>query len=243
MPEDRSKEVKVATEIKKSNTKLQKRQLVQEVAAKLRDIILDREPGAQIGSLTDVAKLLGVGIVTIQQAARILEHEGLLAVRRGPGGGYYGTRPDEAALERSMAAYMRVHGFGYREALEMTTLLDCDIVPAAALCNDRHFREAIQTLLSRIDICETRETRALIELELRDLLFTAVSRPLMELMIRVTTQFYKAQSHPPIFSGDEAIALWRSGRRRVLEAILAQDEELARFETERYRRIVISQLR
>jgi DNA-binding IscR family transcriptional regulator len=36
--------------------------------------------------------------VTVQQAARVLEHEGLLAVRRGPGGGYYGTRPDEAAL-------------------------------------------------------------------------------------------------------------------------------------------------
>ncbi len=109
--------------------KVPRRQLVQATAAKLRELILSREPGAQIGSLNEVAQLLDVGIVTVQQAARILEHEGLLAVRRGPGGGYYGTRPDEAALERSIAAYLRVHGFGHRESQQMLSLLDCEIVP------------------------------------------------------------------------------------------------------------------
>ena len=113
-------------------TKIPRRQIVQAAAAKLRDVILAREPGAQIGSLNEVAELLGVGIVTVQQAARILEHEGLLAVRRGPGGGYYGTRPDEAALERAFAAYLRVHGFSNRESHRMLSLLDCEIVPAAA---------------------------------------------------------------------------------------------------------------
>src|SRR5688500_6419052 len=78
-----------------STDKTQRRQLVKAAAAQLRDIILEREPGANIGSLKEVAQMLGVGIVTVQQAARILEHEGLLAVRRGPGGGYHGTRPDE----------------------------------------------------------------------------------------------------------------------------------------------------
>src|ERR1700716_3569120 len=100
----------------KGVTKIPRRQLVQAAAAKLRDVILAREPGTQIGSLNEVAELLGVGIVTVQQAARVLEHEGLLAVRRGPGGGYYGTRPDEAALERAFAAYLRVHGFSNRES-------------------------------------------------------------------------------------------------------------------------------
>ncbi len=226
----------------KDKAKLQKRHLVQEAAAQLRDVILAREPGAQIGSLNEVAQLLGVGIVTVQQAARILEHEGLLAVRRGPGGGYYGARPDDAALERSVAAYMRVHGFGYRDALEMTTLLDCDIIPAAARANDEIFRAAARELLARIDICNTRELRAALEVDLRDLLFKVVARPLMELVLRVTTQFYKTQSHPPVFSGEEGILAWKNGRRRILEAILKQDEELARFEAERYRQQVVLRL-
>ena len=97
------------------------------------------------------AQLLGVGIVTVQQAARVLEHEGLLAVRRGPGGGYYGTRPDDAALERGLAAYLRVHGFRQRESQEMLALLDCEIMPAAAHCTDEQLRAVMHALDARIE--------------------------------------------------------------------------------------------
>jgi DNA-binding transcriptional regulator YhcF (GntR family) len=61
-------------------------------------VSVTREPGTHIRSLRDLAKALGVGIVTVQQVAQVLEHEGFLVVRRGHDGGYYGARPDEAAL-------------------------------------------------------------------------------------------------------------------------------------------------
>jgi GntR family transcriptional regulator, transcriptional repressor for pyruvate dehydrogenase complex len=227
----------------KAVTKIPKRQLVQAAAAKLRDVILAREPGAQIGSLNEVAELLGVGIVTVQQAARILEHEGLLAVRRGPGGGYYGTRPDEAALERAFAAYLRVHGFSNRESHRMLSLLDCEIVPAAARCTDESLREAARGLLERVDLCASSEQRVAFETQLRDLLFKMVARPLVELICRVTQRFYLSSGVPPLFPGKEGVDAWRSARRRILEAILKQDEELAQFEAERYRQLVLARLR
>lgn len=223
--------------------KTPRRQLVQAAAAKLRDVILTREPGAQIGSLNEVAELLGVGIVTVQQAARILEHEGLLAVRRGPGGGYYGTRPDEAALERAFAAYLRVHGFGHRESQQMLALLDCEIAPAAAACQDETLREVARSLLERVDGCESAEQRIGFETQLRELLLKMVARPLIELVCRVTQGLYVQSSAPPLFPGKAGFDAWRSGRRRILEAILARDEELAQFEAERYRRFVLARLR
>lgn len=223
--------------------KPQKRHLVQETADRLRDLVLAKEPGTQLGSLNDVAEMLDVGIVTVQQVARILEHEGLLAVRRGPGGGYFATRPDEAALERSMATYMRIHGFGYREALEMTTLLDCDIVPNASRCTDEILRADLQNLLSRIEGCDSREQRAAFEADLRDLLFSMVASPLMDLVLRITGHFYKPEVHPPVFSGEADIRAWKDGRQRILQAILNNDEELARFEAERFRRHVMTLLR
>lgn len=213
-----------------------------EAAAKLREIILAREPNTRLGSLQDIAKLLNVGIVTVQQAARILEHEGLLSVRRGPGGGYYGIRPDEAALERALAAYLRVHGFGNREALEMTSLLDCDIIPAAATCRDEALRAEVRALLERVDSCETPEQRIQFETDLRHLLFKMVSRPLFEFVCRVTFRLYAQSQLAPVFSGVDGIAAWKTGRRRILEAILQQDEELARFEAERYRAQVLTRL-
>jgi GntR family transcriptional repressor for pyruvate dehydrogenase complex len=226
-----------------STERAPKRQLVQEAAAKLRDMILACEPGMQIGSLTEVAEQLDVGIVTVQQAARILEHEGLLAVRRGPGGGYYGTRPDEAALERAFAAYLRVHGFGTRDSQRMLALFDCDIVPAAARCTDETLRAAMQGLLDRVDGCETTEQRIALETELRDLLLKMVAWPLVELLCRVTIRLYTHTGTPWLFIGQENIEHWKTGRRRILEAILSRDEELAQFEAERYRRVVLSLLR
>ena len=224
-------------------TKVPRRQLVQATAAKLRELILSREPGAQIGSLNEVAQLLGVGIVTVQQAARILEHEGLLAVRRGPGGGYYGTRPDEAALERSIAAYLRVHGFGHRESQQMLSLLDCEIVPAAACCADSALRATVRELLERVDQCDTSERRIAFEKELRDLLLKMVAKPLIELLCRVTYRLYVHSGAPLVFTDQQGVEAWKTGRRRILAAILEQDEELAQFEAERYRRLVLARLR
>lgn len=226
-----------------SATKPPRRQVVQAAAARLRDIILESEPGAQIGSLNEVAQLLGVGIVTVQQAARILEHEGLLDVRRGPGGGYYGKRPDEAALERAFAAYLRVHGFGNRESHRLLSLLDCDIIPAAAACKDVELRAALRALLTRIDACDTPALRIDFENEMRDLLLKMVAWPLVELVCRVTGRLYNRQGAVPLFPGKEGVDTWRGARRRILEAILKQDEKLAEFEAERYRHIILSRLR
>lgn len=221
-----------------------KLRLVQETAARLREMILAREPEVQIGSLREVAQLLGVGIVTVQQAARILEHEGLLAVRRGPGGGYYGTRPDEAALERSLAAYMRVHGFGYLEAHEMISLLDYDLFPAAAHCPDEDLRTALRGLIQRIDSCDTPQQRIVFEEELRNLLFRMVDRPLIEFLIRATGRLYRvAHTDGALFAGVEGVAVWKSSRRRMLQAVLDRDEALARFEAERYRQQVLGRIR
>lgn len=224
------------------DNKSRKRPLVEETAARLREQILAREPGARLGSLNEVAQLLGVGIVTVQQAARVLEHEGLLAVRRGPGGGYYGDRPDEAALERAFATYMHLHGFDYHDSLEVMSLFDCEMIPAAARADDGEQRDALRELHGRIEQCDTADERIRFERELREVLFKLVERPLLELLCRITTQLHGVQSRPLLFSDAEGVRAWKDGRRRILEAILQRDDELARFESERYRREVLARV-
>jgi GntR family transcriptional regulator, transcriptional repressor for pyruvate dehydrogenase complex len=222
--------------------KAPRRRLVQTTAAKLRALILARDPDAQIGSLTELAGLLGVGIVTVQQAARILEHEGLLLVRRGPGGGYYGTRPDEDALERSVVAYLQIHGSGHREAAEVMTLLRAEIIAAAAHCEDTALREALTALHARVDLCDTADKRAALESELYQLLFKMVARPLFELLTRVAWRLYDPSSIPVLYPGAEGVADWKAGQSRLIRAILEQDEELARFEAMRHRHDYLARL-
>src|SRR6202007_1034206 len=101
---------------------------------------------------------LGVGVVTVQQVARILEHEGLLAVRRGPGGGYYGKRPTEASLERSIAAYLGADSADDYKIFEMMSLLEGELAPAAVRCDEPGFRESLRSLQAQFAQADTVET-------------------------------------------------------------------------------------
>lgn len=222
--------------------KLDRRGLVQATAARLRDIILSREPDACIGSLGELARELGVGVVTVQQVARILEHEGLLEVRRGPGGGYYGRRPTAASLERSIAAYLGADSARYYEIFEMMSLLESELAPAAVRCRDPAFRENLRGLRTRFAQSDTVEKQVAAEQELHDVLFRMVEKPLMSLLGRVTVGAYKADPASSMFLDEEGIEAWREGRMRILDAILLGDEELARFETSRYRENLLARL-
>lgn len=216
--------------------------LVGTTAERMRDLILAHEAGVTIGELPDVAKSLGVGIVTVQQAARILEHEGLLEVRRGPGGGYFGRRPDAASLERLLAAYLRVHGSYQYEALEMMTHLDCELIPAAAGSITDGFVGDLRALADRVELCTTSEERVAFEDDFHAVVFRIVDRPLIELLAKVSMRSYRNHAVPPIFEGDEGLIAWRKWRSDVIAAILARDPERARFEAERHRRQLLQRL-
>lgn len=211
-----------------------KRNLVSETADALRDRVFAAQPGTLIGSLQDLTAELGVGLVTLQQAARVLEHEGLLEARRGPGGGYYGARPDTAALERAIATYLRSRPTSFGEVLNITSLLFNELVGAAARCRDEVLRAELRDLAHRLDGCEAEPARGQFESDFQDLLCRMVDWPLFELLTKVTLRFAMA-SGATVVPG-EAVLAWREGRHRIIAAILVGDAELARFEAERSNR-------
>lgn len=223
--------------------KSQDSRLVSDTIEKLRELVFSQPADSYLGSMNEIAGRLGVGIVTIQQATRILEHEGLLTVKRGPGGGYYGTRPDDAALERSFATYMRAHNVDYRDAFEVIVSLDCDLAQAAADSGDDELEQRILTLVERLDQCQDAVACLQFEVDFRNTLFTIVNKPLLELLARVAMQQYKASDRVAIFDGPHYLADWQQGRQRILRAILQRDGELAYFEAQRFRRLTLSWMR
>jgi DNA-binding FadR family transcriptional regulator len=215
------------------------RRPVQTTADRLRDMIFAAQPDTRIGSLSGLAGQLGVGIVTVQQAARILEHEGLLEVRRGPGGGYYGQRPGAEALERSLAAYLRSESASWAEVLDMTSLLFNELAAAAARCADESLRAELRDFLAKVEAAPDEPTTAGLEGELQDLLFRMVDRPLFEMLTRVTLGIASTRSEEDRRGALFALRHWKTGRRRIIAAILEGDEELARFEANRQNRRVL----
>lgn len=213
-----------------------RRNLVPTIAERLRARIYEGAPEERLGSLTELAAQFGVGIVTVQQAARILEHEGLLEVRRGPGGGYYGRRPNDASLERVLSAYMRAHPDSFAEALDITSLLFIELCGAAATCRDAGLRQELDDLTRDLALCRSETDVGAFETRLQELLFRMVDRPIFELLTRVTLRFAATDGVPRLYEGEGAMQRWVEGRRRIIAAIAAGDEPLARFESDRSNR-------
>lgn len=216
--------------------------LVEATVARMREMILSHEPDSRLGSLQDMTQALGVGVVTLQQASRILEQEGLLEVRRGPGGGFIGKRPDDTALGRSIARFLAAHGSNYHEAINIITLFDCELLPEAALSSDETSRDDMRALGNTLNEFDTPERRVLFETRFHDLLFRMVNQPLMELLARVTMRHYADNLDFAFYVGAEGGKAWHSQRRRIIDAILERDAELARFEGRRRRDYLMRQL-
>ena len=204
--------------------------LVQATAARLKAMILAQEPRAQIGSLAELVERLDVSVVTIQQAARILENEGVLEVRRGPGGGYFGMRPSEADLEHSLVEYLRLHKSAYRDALELLRTLKGEAVAAAARCREPVVLERLRIIRKRIMASTTREERLAIEEDFRITIHAMSDRPLLSLIAGATTRFVREYAPPPLLLDETGERAWKEANVRVIDAILAGDEELALFE-------------
>lgn len=216
--------------------------LVAHAVAGMKAMILAAQPGTQIGALGEIAAALEVGVVTVRQAARLLEHDGYLKVRRGNGGGFYAARPSAEGLGRALAAFLPLGQSHEREAIAIMTLLDCDLMAAAALSTDEALREDLRRHAEAIDGCDSAEQRAAFVEAMHDILFAMVDRPLTEMMTRLSMQHYAVRTGMQIYEGAEGTARWKQERHAIVHAILRRDAELARFEAQRRRDYVLQRV-
>jgi hypothetical protein len=122
----------------------------------------------------------------------------------------------------------------------MTSLLFNELCAAAAREGDIQLHSELRRIAAHIDLCQREIDTGGWEEEFQALLFRMVDRPLFELLTCVTLRFSTTRpSTEPIYRDEAAMGTWRAGRHRIIEAILARDGELARFEANRSNRAVV----
>jgi GntR family transcriptional regulator, transcriptional repressor for pyruvate dehydrogenase complex len=83
------------------------RSAVDHITIKLRASALGVEPGTYLGSEATLSRRFGVSGPTFRQAARLLEHEEVIEIRRGLHGGYFASRPKLETVVRVAATFVR----------------------------------------------------------------------------------------------------------------------------------------
>jgi GntR family transcriptional regulator, transcriptional repressor for pyruvate dehydrogenase complex len=97
-----------------------------------------------LGSEDDMIRMLGVSRPTLRQAARMLEQEQLLVVRRGIGGGLFGRRPSAEAVSHTASVYLRSQGATYKELISAQTVLGTESARLAAHNPDLEARKELR---------------------------------------------------------------------------------------------------
>jgi GntR family transcriptional regulator, transcriptional repressor for pyruvate dehydrogenase complex len=121
--------------------------------ALVRDIVArGLGPGDRLPLEADLLEEYGVSRESMREALRLLEVQGIVNIRRGPGGGPIVGRPESANLARTMTLYFHLSGATYEELIRSWEALEPASAGRAATNPDRErVRMLMAPHLARFD--------------------------------------------------------------------------------------------
>jgi DNA-binding FadR family transcriptional regulator len=89
-----------------------------------REIVGGLEPGARLGTKDDLRKRFRVAVATVNEAVRLLETQGLIEARPGPGGGVFVARAGTRIAMSHVVLGFKTGSTSYEECLELRDALE-----------------------------------------------------------------------------------------------------------------------
>lgn len=197
----------------------------------LRQICLEAEEGAFLGSELDLQQRLGISRPTLRQAAKVLESDRLLVVRRGLNGGFFATRPDTSHAIEGPALYLHLQNATLEQMNRVSMLLVPEVGAAAARCCDPALRDELRGFREAIDRRESEEDhRGIVrtEIDFIRLILRMAADPVLTLFVEISYSFGLLERDFAFYRGsDERRQLWLHLQRTYCDAILSGDGEVA----------------
>lgn len=221
------------------------RSAIDTAASRLRQTVLAGEDGAFLGSEDMLQTQLGVSRATVRQAARLLESEGLLRVRRGINGGYFAARPNAETIEKSVSAYLEMLNVAGDDLITLASVLWVEVMRKAAMAPapGRHalatrYRARLALLPADADYQQVQD----VEQAFRTDIFGLIESRYIELIFHINMTF--AQRRFPILDLDDDGAMyrgffhgWREARYMELNALMDGDAELGALSARHMRNV------
>lgn len=214
-------------------TVLTKTPLVTRTVSALAEISLAAEKGDYLGAEDDLLVRMGVSRPTLRQAAKILETERLVNVRRGTKGGFYAARPDAADVIRAPARYLWLNGATVADVHAATKSISEEVGALAALSNDEALRMRLEALRDAIEGNDTPATIIDAETALARLLGEMSGNPAARLFIEISYSFGREEQRLHFYRTAQDRVRARQLQRGLCDAVLARDSDIARLMMQR----------
>ncbi|MBD0863049.1 FadR family transcriptional regulator [Gordonia sp. zg691] len=163
--------------------------LYQEVADQLREAILSEQfrPGDRLPIETELAAQFGVSRAVVRQATLNLEHEGLVTVLVGAGGGTFVTEPDPLPVLRALENYFRHRGVPFEDYLHAKRILEPTVLNDIMRFSDGAHRERLKASTDEfaraIDNGSPDGLLLTRALDFHEILISEVGNPVLELVL------------------------------------------------------------
>lgn len=165
---------------------------VNDVALALRSLSLKAAPNTLLGSEEAMVVTLRAARATVRQAARILEREGLLSVKRGLNGGYFATRPDGETIETAVSAYLDTINVDIQDVSIVAAVLWMEAIRKACELRTPEARTLALELQARVTATEPSvDFTKIIELEneINQAIFDLTNARYIELIFQINYVF------------------------------------------------------
>ena len=201
----------------------------------LREEILSYEGPEEtwpLGSEEEMCQALGVSRPTLRQAARLLEEEQLLVVRRGINGGIFGRRPTVEAVSRIASVFLRSEKTSYEDLIGVELV----IAPACARLASESPEDMRLTVYNfyRDHLGDTRPaelplpTFLVLSTDFQRALADAVCNPAMRLIVNVLMDLARPSSRiSEIYTPVERREITIERHQSVADAVYNGKGELA----------------
>jgi len=211
----------------------------------LRAKALATPDGDSIGSEENLIDEFKVSRPTFRSGAAIVSQEQLLTVRRGPGGGYFATRPNPNGVSHSAAIYLQSQRTKLEEVLLAIEPITVEMAILAAENKDSEiaadwvsFRETEEQYIDGTDyIAFLRSLR-----QYGQLLGRSCNNKVLELFLSTLYEFCAMVTPDADLYRDrpDRIKALCNARARIIDAIIEGDKEIAAVLTRRTTRMNVS---
>lgn len=186
------------------------------------------QPGDRLPSERELCQRFNVSRVTVREAFRVLETNGLLSIRVGAHGGAFLTTPSPKRLGEGLADLISLAPLTAHNVTEARTIVELGTLPLAV---ERATEEDIAALFTMVEEAERAVEAGRYSVELSAAFHTRVARcthnPAIEMLLQSFNgpmRMSLEESHISAPMGQQGVA----EHRRLVEAIEARNVEAAR---------------
>lgn len=203
--------------------------LASRTARALVSLSLAAEPGDYLGAESDLLGRLGVSRPTLRQAAKMVERDRLISVRRGTNGGFFAERPDARDAIQSLARFLRIRGASLVDVIQVTRPVSEEAAVGAARLRSDDDVVRLREFVATIDARDTPRELIAAEVEMARMLARMSGNPVVELVMEIGYSFGLDERGSDLYADAGRRERTRAMQRSLCQAIIDGDADIARL--------------